>query len=178
MIKKAILMFLAMTSCAFADHHQEDQVNEFVTKIASDVVALVKSKQTDDITEKELTNIFQNVMDIDWMAKFAIGKKWLQLNADEKSTYLSNYKNYLTTLYVPTFKKYNGQKLNIKDVKPLGNGYYIVTTTIYAEGTSAPFKVEYRVKDMEGAYKVRDIVAEGISLINTCLLYTSPSPRD
>ena len=30
MIKKAIVILLAATSCAFADHHQEKQVNDFV----------------------------------------------------------------------------------------------------------------------------------------------------
>ena len=67
----------------------------------------------------------------------------------------------------PVFKKYNGQKVLIKNINPVGNDQYVVTTEIQSDNSNVPYKVEYRVKRTDGQYKVRDIIAEGVSMINT-----------
>ncbi len=166
MIKKAIAILLISTSTSFASSLEPD-VNNFVISTSDKVITILKNKSNDSTKENQLTEVFTNVMDIDWIARFAIGKNWQGLSVDQQNQYLANYRKYLISSYVPIFKKYNGQALNIKGIKNIGNDQYLVQTEIKSGDSNVPYKVEYRVKHTEGIYKIRDIVAEGVSMINT-----------
>lgn len=68
----------------------------------------------------------------------------------------------------PKFKKYNGQKIEIKNIKPTGDDQYIVQTDLNLDGpNSAPYNVDYRIKYVSGKFKIRDIIAEGVSMMTT-----------
>jgi phospholipid transport system substrate-binding protein len=166
MIKKIIAILLISTSTSFASS-LEPEVSSFVQSTSDKVISVIKSKSADSSKESQLTEVFTSIMDIDWIARFAIGKNWQGLSSDQQNQYLANYRKYIISSYVPIFKKYNGQSLNIKGVKNIGNDQYLVHTEIKSDNSNVPYKVEYRVKHIDGTYKVRDIIAEGVSMINT-----------
>lgn len=167
MIKKALIILILSATAAFANEATVGEANSFVQATSDKVISILKSGSGDSEKEKQLTNVFTSIMDIDWIARFAIGKNWQGMSSAQQNDYLASYRKYLISSYVPIFKKYNGQSLLIKNVKPIGNDQFLVVTEIKSESSNAPYKVEYRVKRIEGTYKVRDIVAEGVSLINT-----------
>jgi phospholipid transport system substrate-binding protein len=167
MIRKALAILIISATSAFAGQAELAEANNFVQATSDKVISILKSGSDDSEKEKKLTEVFTSIMDIDWIARFAIGKNWQGMSTAQQNDYLANYRKYIISSYVPIFKKYNGQSLQIKNVKPIGNDQFLVVTEIKSESSSTPYKVEYRVKRIDGAYRVRDIVAEGISLINT-----------
>ena len=46
----------------------------FVNDTAKQVISVIESTNTDSQKEQELQDIFCNSVDIDWMAKFALGR--------------------------------------------------------------------------------------------------------
>jgi phospholipid transport system substrate-binding protein len=140
----------------------------FVEETSQKVMSILKANTSDLAKSNELTSVFLNTVDVDFMGKFALGQHWQVLDEKAKLHYLETYKKFMITSYVPKFKKYQGQKLELKGIKPLNNDQYLVQTDIKTDGpNSAPYNVDYRVKLENGRYKVRDIIAEGVSVITT-----------
>lgn len=141
---------------------------EFVKGTTDKVMSIMQSSQSDSAKQSKLTNLFIETIDIEWMGKFAIGRYWQTLDDASKVSYLDSYQNFLISSYVPKFKKYSGQRFETKNIKALGDGQFIVQTSIKVEGKNAmPYNVDYRVKNVSGVFKIRDIIAENVSLMTT-----------
>lgn len=168
-MKKLLFVFsiIFCTSIAVAED-SGGRAKDFINNVSARVIETIENGGDDSAKETKLTNIFVEVMDIDWIGKYTLGRYWNSLSDSEKVQYLKTYRQYLIASYVPLFKKYNGQKQFIKDEKDIGNDQYIVVTTISNDDQNTkPYNVEYRIKFNDNKFKVRDIIAEGVSLLST-----------
>jgi len=165
----AIIVFSLLPLAAYSEEsaHTTATPESFVQNTSSRVIALLKSRTSDESKQKQLTAMFLQVMDSDWIGKFVLGKHWQTLSDDQKRTYLKNYRKYLIDSYVPKFKQYNDQAIHVKGIKDLGHGQYLVITDIVSSSSQANTKVEYRIQAAGDGYKIHDIVAEGVSLLTT-----------
>jgi len=146
----------------------EDDLTSFTQVMANDVLVIIKSQASYNEKEKRLQALFVKLVDIDWMAKFAVAKFWRTMSPANQNEYLKVYKNYLLKLYVPRFRDYNDQDLAISGIKSLGNSQFLISTDIIASDGVTKVNIQYRCKDEGGRnFKIRDIVAENISLITT-----------
>lgn len=167
----------------FADD-DSNVVRGFIEKTIQNVTKIIDSGDTNQEKTNKLQLLLGNSVDSQWMAKFAMGRMWYELKPDQQEKYLVDYKNYLTRIYVPRFKEYNGQITKIISVQDLGNQQYIVTTEIIPakknddkKNENSAIKVAYRCKiENDGGeknsngsdnVKIRDIITENISLITT-----------
>lgn len=141
--------------------------DNFVKDVSKSVIQILNEKGSQADKQKKLTEMFQNTMDIDWIARFVLGKFWKGMSEKDQQEYMKNYKDYITASYVPVFKDYNGQSLTIKSVKDIGKDSYLVVTDIQSANSDVPYRVEYRIKLTSSGYKIRDIIAEGVSMITT-----------
>ncbi len=186
-MKKYILTLLSLffisiySNFAFAE---EAQVRSFIEGVSDKALNLIKNKT---LSEQEkynnLSKLFEESVDTDWMARFTIASHWREFSPEQKTKYLSIYKNFLVDTYIPKFKSYNDQKIVIEKVVSRDKGVYVVRTSIVSkDGTS--YKVDYYIRETKAplpekfqlggrptaygyTHKIFDIVAEGISLITT-----------
>jgi phospholipid transport system substrate-binding protein len=165
----AVIVFslLPLTAYSVEATHSGTSPESFVQNTSSRVITLLKSHTSDESKQKQLTQMFLQVMDADWIGKFVLGKHWQTLSDDQKRTYLKNYRQYLIDSYVPKFRQYNDQAINVKGIKDLGRGQYLVVTDIVSTSSNTDTKVEYRIQASGGSYRIHDIVAEGVSLLTT-----------
>lgn len=138
---------------------------KFVQATSVKVISLLESNASGAEKQKRLTSMFLDVTDADWIGKFVLGKHWQGLSDDNKRRYLAAYRKYLVSSYVPKFREYNNQEIVIKGIKNLANDNYMVITDIV--GGSYSTRVEYRIRSAGDGYKIRDIIAEGVSLLTT-----------
>jgi phospholipid transport system substrate-binding protein len=161
-----LLLVFSQQSYAYADNNADART--FVKSTSDRVISVITSSGSSSSKEDKLDDIFIEVMDIDWIAKFVLGKYWNTLDDAKKTQYMKQYREYLIASYVPLFKDYNGQKMDIKDIKTIKQSQYLVVTDIEpSDPQSASYRVEYRVHFDNGNFRVRDIIAEGISMITT-----------
>lgn len=169
-IKKIIyslILGLSLNNATIANAQDNNKgASEFVNTNAKRVIDILNN--SDKETKKvNLIALFLEVTDYEWMSKFVLGRYWSSLSAKEQKDYLDAYKNYLVSIYVPKYEEYNKQTYKIYASSSLGNDQYQVSMDIYSPGTKEPIKVDYRLKDYGKTFKIRDIVAEGISLLAT-----------
>ena len=133
-------------------------------------LSIIKLEISEEQKATKLTEIFNEVVDMDWMAKFAIARVWRTMTNQQKKDYLIAYRNYLIKTYVPRFEEYNNQKIKILHTKDVGNDQYIVYTQIInAKDNSdkATIDIGYRCKKQGNDFRIRDIIGENFSLLTT-----------
>ena len=163
----SIILCSIYANIAIADDVKDAE--KFISTISEKCLNIIKSKITEDKKTKQLEGIFIDVVDIDWMAKFAIAKFWKTMSDDEKDQYLSAYKQYLIKTYVPKFKEYNNQSIKITGSKDIGNAQYQVMTQIITtkDSDKLTLNISYRCKKNNDKFKIRDITGEDFSLLST-----------
>lgn len=154
----------AVASQGLRDH--ETFARDFATK----VLAIIQDAKKSYGDRKDvLRTAFAKSVDIDWIARFVLGKAWSGASDDQKTRYAALYRTYLTETYVANFAE-NPDK-RIRDIKILGiSDSHDDTFTVRTEMMLADFEnvnVNYLVREKEGKYKVLDIAIENVSLIAT-----------
>ena len=165
-----IILFITMISFDISFATNLEQVAEtFISNTSNKTLEIINSQVITSTKSQELEELFIEVMDIDWMAKFAIAKFWKDMSEVQKNNYLKAYKNYLIKTYVPKFQEYNNQIIKIINTKDIGNSIYIVSTQIVNNSTAEKrtINIGYRCKVDVDNIKIRDIIGEDFSLLST-----------
>jgi phospholipid transport system substrate-binding protein len=140
----------------------------FVQDTSSRVLQIIKDNDNNNKVSTKLHDLFTKIVEIDWIGKFVLGSHWRTLSDEQKKQYLRQYKSFLLASYVPLFKEYNGQSFKIESISELANSQCMISMKIYTNRQNqAPYSVSYRLKHADNKYVVRDIVAEGVSLLTT-----------
>lgn len=167
LIKRIFLAFLIfiLPLVVFAS---EEGARSFVVKTADDALKIVENtKLSPEEKQQELNKIFEDVVDIEWVGRFAMGQYWREATDEQKQEYLELYKKFLIQSYVPNFRSYTNQRLDILSSLRDSEGEYTVQTE-FNEPNKPSIRVDYKIRqNSEGTYEIFDIVAEGVSMITT-----------
>lgn len=156
----------------------EEYVRNFVQVTIDKTLNIVNSKQTEAQKSTELRQVFEQCVDIDVMAKMALGKRWVSLTAAQRQEYLAAYRNYLIKTFVPKFKDYNSQKILINKINQVDDKKFVVSMQLVnadvapsSVNNAKKINISYRIFAVPSAkgieLKIRDIVIEEMSLLRT-----------
>lgn len=166
----SMLIMVLMTSLtaapAFAD---KDRAEKFVETLAKDVLAMIgKEDLTKQEKQKRLVAIFEAHVDIDWIAKFVLGKFWREATDEQKAKYIASYHKFLLMNYTSNFENFADSRFEmVKSQEGNSSDEYIVSMLLKRKNQE-DISVDYRLKEAKnGKYKVIDIVAEGVSLLTS-----------
>jgi phospholipid transport system substrate-binding protein len=101
-------------------------------------------------------------MDVDGIARFALGRFWRQATEDERRAYMRLFPEVLIIQIAAALGSYAPMRFTI-DRAVRSGGRVEVWTTVFRLG-GAPRQVEWVVEDSAGVLKVTDILAEGASM--------------
>lgn len=151
------------------DFQQGEQgAKAFIDRIGQQVLEIAQdSGKPDSEKMAELESLFVSTVDVPWIARFVIGPYWRQANVQQQQDYLKYYQQFIVKHYVGRFTEYAGQTYRLDLVSSQGEGKYLVRMII--DSPNEPSVVtDYRIRqDESGAYKIYDIVVEGVSMIVT-----------
>jgi len=174
-MKKALLLavFLLFANGfsshdAFAEQkNYTEQSRKFVDDLGKRIIGIAADKKISEATRKtKIINEVDKVIDSDWLARFVLGKNYKNASDQQKSRFLTLYRQFMINTYGPKFKNYNGREFNVLSVNEQ-NGFYIAKCEFIPHDSDKSISVDFRVKEREGKLFVLDFVAEGVSLIET-----------
>jgi phospholipid transport system substrate-binding protein len=139
---------------------------DFVNTIVTQTMQIIKEEAT-PLEEKEdqLTQLFLKKVDTTWMSRFVLGHHWRNTEAQKRDQYQELYKKFLIMSYVPRFREYTDQRIELRNTRSDGSQEYLVETRILSSDTAQPIRVDYKIRFSKGEYKIFDVIAEGVSLI-------------
>lgn len=119
---------------------------------------------------EKLRRLLEQYWDTTEMARSALGYHWKSLNPEQRAQFTRLFSNLVESIYLSesNFSKAENYtdtvKVDYVRETPEGEGYRKIDTTITLKPGQEPIKVDYRMRWVDGMWKVYDVIVADISL--------------
>ncbi len=157
-----IVAFLVPSGAAASDATAQlsATMNEFVTILVNTPVA--ELRQT-GLPDKAL-ELIHGRFDFSEMTKRSMGAHWQALNANEQQEFIDAYTQVLLRLFGRSVRSAGDETIQYK--REVRDGIHASVETKVVSGSREDFAIDYRLHDIDGQWKVYDVLIDHISLVN------------
>jgi phospholipid transport system substrate-binding protein len=110
--------------------------------------------------------LFREDFDVPAIARFVLGRYWRTATEPEQQEFVRLFEGYIALAYSNRLAEYSGETLKVLGSRPDGDASLVASEVIRPNG-APPAKVDWRVVRADGAYKITDVVVEGVSMAVT-----------
>ncbi len=166
---KNFLLALSML-CVSAFSFAIESPDALVKRTTDDVLTIIKSDA--DIQAGDQQKIFalaeEKVLpnfNFDRVSRLVLGKNWTRATADQKAAFQNEFRTLLLRTYATALSKYKNQEIEFKPLRKKEGAKTASVKTLILQPGGQPIAVNYSLARETGAWKVYDIVIEGVSLV-------------
>jgi phospholipid transport system substrate-binding protein len=132
-------------------------------------VQILKSAKLDSSKDRakvinQLREIVYTRFDFEEMAKRSLGSHWRRLSPQQQKEFVTAFTDLLETTYADKIDLYEGQQVEYVG-ETIDKNYAEVNTRVIGKNREN-YSVDYRLHEMGGKWRIYDVVAENISLVN------------
>jgi len=158
-------IFLFMQPVSVSAGAPGDQVRQTVDKL----LAILKDPQLKQEGRKnerhdELKKLIYQRFDFTEMARRCLGPEWRRHTPEEQKEFVQLFTDLLERAYLKQIESYNDQKVRYLNERE--DSSYAQVDTKIVDNKGQEFSVNYRLHNVNGDWKVYDVVIEDISLVN------------
>lgn len=145
----------------------DDGASAFVSDLGAKALTILADST--NLTEREpaFAKLFTEDFDVPTIGRFVLGRFWRTMTPEQQAEYLDTFKRYVVWVYSTRFSGYSGQGFDVLGSKPVEEGANLVSSRITSTDGSQPIQIDWRVIKVDGAYKITDVVVEGVSMLVT-----------
>ena len=168
MIKKLLLSLSLL--CFSATIFAIEAPDVLVKRTADDVLAVVKTDQ--DIQAGNQDKVFALAeekiipnFNFDKVSRLVLGKNWTKATPEQKTAFQAEFRSLLIRTYATALSKYKNQTIEYKPLRLADGATSATVKTLIVQPGGQPIAVDYSLEKHTDAWKVYDIVIEGVSLV-------------
>jgi phospholipid transport system substrate-binding protein len=124
----------------------------------------LKSKSAKEERRSRLRQVIYPRFDFAEMARRSLGPTWQRINPEERQEFLKLFTQLLEDSYVSNIESYSGEKI-LYGRELQEQGFAEVDTKIVTN-KGEEFAVNYKLHERNGDWKIYDVVAENVSIVN------------
>lgn len=145
-----------------------EDAGAFITELGDKAIGALTDKSLDPAVRRErFRTLLNEGLDIEYVGQFVLGAYRRRADEQQMEEFLSLLEDNIVQNYAWRFRSYNGQQVRLLNVREGSRDTQIVETELEQTGDAPPIRVDWRVHRKDGAFKVIDIVVEGISMMVT-----------
>jgi phospholipid transport system substrate-binding protein len=142
---------------------------EAIRGAVSQGVEILKNAKLDNPKERarvidRLRQIVYPLFDFNEMSMRSLGANWRRLSPQQQKEFVSTFTALLEKTYADQIDLYNGQQVVYTGENIDGN--YAQVESRIIDKNNQTYSVVYRLHKVDGKWKIYDVVAENISLVN------------
>ena len=120
-------------------------------------------------TEKDtrFSALFNKALDLDFIGQFVLGRYWKTATPTQRKEFISVYRQLNVSTWSKRFDESKGKEFIFKGTSPSKSKGQIFVNSVVPMDEGEPAKVDWRVREKNGDYKVVDIIIENVSLAIT-----------
>jgi phospholipid transport system substrate-binding protein len=171
MKSKNVVFFLVIVAAAVLIRPRAAAAGEPTEQIrnaVNDGVEILNKARLDqqprDETIAKLKKVVYPLFDFDEMARRSLGAHWRRLNANQQREFVAVFTDLLEKTYAKNIDLYDGQKVAYT-AETIDQDFAEVRTKLLGKKGES-YSVDYKLLRTGGKWRVYDVVAEGISLVN------------
>jgi phospholipid transport system substrate-binding protein len=134
----------------------------FVKATGDKLVAVVNGPGSTQQKRQTLTQVIDQAVDVDGVARFCLGRYWRQASPAQQQRYMAIFHQVLVTNITSKLGEYKGVTFTMGRVTPDGDNASVDTTV--NRPNNPPSDVKWVIADAASNPKIVDVVAEGTSL--------------
>jgi phospholipid transport system substrate-binding protein len=104
--------------------------------------------------------------DVPGIARFVLGRYWNVATEEQRAEFVKLFEEYIAVAYATRLAEYSGETFKVIGSRPEADGA-IVSSQIIRPAGAAPVKVDWRLTERTGNYKISDVSVDGISMAVT-----------
>ncbi len=122
----------------------------------------------ENLTDEERAGRFREILtetfDLPTIARFTLGRYWRIASSEQRDEYVRLFEEFIVLAYSHRFKDLSGRTFTVRQSRKLNARDQLVLSEIEIEKGKPPIRVNWRVRRTGDAYRVVDVVVEGVSM--------------
>ncbi len=115
---------------------------------------------------EEFRQLLIERFDVARIARFTLGRYWRKATEEQRAEYMRVFEDYISATYARQLTSYSGETLAVDGVRDRDEKRARVASRIVrAEGE--PIMIEWRLRRADGAWRIVDVLVEGVSMALT-----------
>lgn len=106
-------------------------------------------------------------IDDETIARRVLGPAWDTASPAQRTAFTLQFRRYMVRFYAQVFVLYSGEKVEYSAMETASQPDVRKVTSSISRSGEAPIQAAYRVELREGAWRVTDIIVDGVSLVQT-----------
>lgn len=137
----------------------------FVDSVGKRGIGILSAAATSEVQRKQsFKSLLNDSFDLTTIGRFALGRYWRVATAQQRGEYQRLFEKMIIDVYSDRFSSYSGQQLKTDSAKMVSDTDAMVTTFILPKDGGEKVRVDWRVRNTRGTYKIVDVVVEGVSM--------------
>ena len=161
-----LLVLIATTSLAAPPPVNPADPIVFMNQLWNRAVGLLDNKTDPAIRQARFRQLFHDDFDGPGMARFVIGRYWRSAGPEEQREFVTLFEDYVAFVYTARLANFGRQTFKIRGSRSDGDGV-IVSSDVISPGNVSPLRIDWRLVSDNGAYKINDVIIEGVSMAVT-----------
>jgi phospholipid transport system substrate-binding protein len=163
----AIVVAFGLVAGSFRVARSADPPTQVVRKLTDAVIAVLQDKGlSPDAKRAKIRTIVVDYVDFPTMSRLVLARNWNGLSEEQKKAFVEEFKQHLAVTYGKNVESYNNEKVQIVGDRDEGRGDWTVQTKILRPQGGGDILVDYRLRQINGEWKVIDLVIERVSLVS------------
>ncbi|MBO0738894.1 MAG: ABC transporter substrate-binding protein [Alphaproteobacteria bacterium] len=160
--------FLLVTTASLAapPPANPEEAAAFMNHLWTRASEVLNKKEDATVRQARFRELFHDDFDGLGIARFVLGRYWRTASEEERQEFVKLFENYVVFVYTARLGDFGGQKFKIRGTRSDGDGA-IVSTDVMGPGNSSPLRIDWRLVSDNGAYKINDVIVDGVSMMVT-----------
>jgi phospholipid transport system substrate-binding protein len=117
-----------------------------------------------DERREKLKQLIYQRFDFTEMARRSLGPEWRRRSPAEQKEFVQLFTDVLERAYLDQIESYSGER--VRYLEQRADGHYAEVATRIVDSKGQEYSLDYRLHNVNGDWKVYDVIIEDISLVN------------
>ena len=137
-----------------------------VTSLGNEALKVLGNNVDPNLRIVRFRQLFSEDFDVPGIARFVLGRYWRIATEQQQQEFVKVFADYIALAYSNRLAEYTGESLHVTGSRPAPDGS-LVTSEIVRPNGAPPAKVDWQLTQHDGAYKISDVIVEGVSMAVT-----------
>jgi len=156
-------LFLMLAAEPRAGADDVDPAEAQVQTLHAALLKTMKAAPSVSMSERyrNLEPVIEQVYALPLMLRYSIGPDWLKFSAEQQQALIAAFTRYTIANYLNNFHGFAGERFEVDGVTSRGEEKIVRTRLVPVHDTPVPLL--YRMREIDGRWKIVDVIAEGVS---------------
>jgi phospholipid transport system substrate-binding protein len=159
-------MAIAAGPAAAAPDAADAKATAFMNEMWNHALELLNKKAPAAQRQARFRELFHKDFDSPGIARFVLGRYWRTASPEEQKEFLKLFEDYVVYVYTARLSDFEGEQFKITGARP-DQDTILVSTDVTTPGAPQALKVDWRLINDDGAYKISDVIVDGVSMLVT-----------